>query len=245
MVATAAAAVATMLLLAPLLGLLPNATLASVVIVYSVPLIQPKEFRAIGKVRRMELYWALIACVGVLLFGTLKGIVVAIIVSLLGLASQSAHPHVYVIGRKRGEDVLRPISPEHDDETFEGLLILRPEGRLFFANAQFVSEQISALVNEHQPRVLVLDLSRVVDLEYSVLQALIEGDRRIAARGVTVWVAGLSPDVLEVVRRSALADQLGDRMLFNTRIAIARYQSLPPSDISLDNSLTSSAERGK
>lgn len=223
--ATAAAALATMMLLAPILGLLPNATLAAVVIVYSVPLIQPAEFRAIGKVRAMELRWALIACVGVLLFGTLQGIVIAIIVSLVGLSSQSAHPHVYVIGRKRGVDVLRPMSPEHpDDETIDGLLILRPEGRLFFANVQYVSEQINALVTQYQPRVLALDLSRVTDLEYSVVQALMEGDRRISARGVTVWLAGLSPDVLDVVRRSGLADQLGDRMLFNARAAIARYQ---------------------
>ena len=108
---TAAAAVATMLLLAPVLGLMPNATLAAVVIVYSVGLIQPAEFRAIRAVRTMEFRWALIACVGVLAFGTLKGIVVAIIVSMIGLASQVARPHVYVIGRKRGADVLRPLSP--------------------------------------------------------------------------------------------------------------------------------------
>ena len=136
---TGGAALATMLLLAPLLGLLPNATLAAIVIVYSVGLIQPAEFRAIRNVRTMEFRWALIACVGVLLFGTLKGIVVAIIVSMIGLASQTAHPRVSVIGRKRGADVLRPLSPEHpDDETFEGLLIVRPEGRLFFVNAQDV-----------------------------------------------------------------------------------------------------------
>ena len=50
------------------------------------------------------------------------------------------------IGRKRGADVLRPLSPEHpDDETFEGLLIARPEGRLFFVNAQSVAEQLDAL----------------------------------------------------------------------------------------------------
>ena len=136
-----------MLLLAPLLGLLPNATLAAVVIVYSVGLIQPAEFVAIRKVRTMEFRWAVVAALGVLLFGTLQGIVVAIIVSLIGLASQAARPRVHVIGRKRGADVLRPLSPEHpDDETFEGLLILRPEGRLFFVNAQNVAEQIEALV---------------------------------------------------------------------------------------------------
>ena len=129
---TAGSAAAIMLLLAPMLGLMPNATLAAVVIVYSVGLIQPAEFRAIRNVRAMEFRWALIACAGVLVFGTLKGIVVAIIVSMIGLASQTAHPRVHVIGRKRGADVLRPLSPEHpDDETFEGLLIVRPEGRLY------------------------------------------------------------------------------------------------------------------
>lgn len=51
-----------MLLLAPLLGLLPHATLAAVVIVYSVGLIQPMEFIAIRKVRTMEFLWAIVAC---------------------------------------------------------------------------------------------------------------------------------------------------------------------------------------
>ena len=56
---TAAAAAATMLVLAPLLGLLPQAVLAAIVIVYSIGLIAPAEFAAIGKIRRMELTWAL------------------------------------------------------------------------------------------------------------------------------------------------------------------------------------------
>jgi sulfate permease, SulP family len=225
---TAAAAVATMLLLAPLLGLMPNATLAAIVIVYSVGLIQPAEFRAIRSVRSMEFGWALIACVGVLVFGTLKGILVAIVVSMVGLASQTAHPRVSVIGRKRGADVLRPLSTEHpDDETFAGLLIVRPEGRLYFVNAQNVAEQIDALVAQHEPRVLVLDLSRVPDIEFSALQALMEGEKRAAGRGAVVWLAGLNPGVLEVVRRAGIDQQLGsERMSFNAREAIARYQAL-------------------
>ena len=171
-----------MLFIAPLLGLMPNATLAMVVIVYSVGLIKPSEFRAIRQVRTMESRWAVGAMLGVLLFGTLQGIVVAIIMSLIGLSSQAARPTVHVIGRKRGADVLRPVSPEFpDDETFEGLLILRPEGRLFFANAQSVAEQIQALVAKHKPRVLAIDMSRVPDIEYSALQALIEGEQRMSS----------------------------------------------------------------
>ncbi len=228
---TAAAALATMLLLAPLVGLLPHATLAAVVIVYSVGLIQPAEFRAIRGVRTMEFRWAVIACAGVLVFGTLNGIVVAIIVSMIGLSSQVAHPPVYVIVRKRGADVLRPQSPEHpDDEAFEGLLIVRPVGRLFFVNAQYVGERITALVAEHQPRVLVLDMSRVPDLEYSALQAMMEGERRWTEHGLTLWLADCNPAVLEVIRHAGLDKRLGkERLLFNARAAIEHFQALPKS----------------
>ena len=225
---TAGTALATMLLLAPILGLLPHATLAAVVIVYSVGLIQPAEFRAIRGVRTMEFRWALIACLGVLVFGTLKGIVVAIIVSMIGLASQTAHPRVSVIGRKRGADVLRPLTPEHpDDETFDGLLIVRPEGRLFFVNAQYVADQIQALVAQHKPRVLAIDMSRVPDVEYSALQMMLEGEKRWTEGGATVWLVGLNPGVLETAKHAGLDRRLGrERMLFNARAAIERYQAL-------------------
>jgi sulfate permease, SulP family len=210
------------------LGLMPNATLAAVVIVYSVGLIQPAEFLAIRNVRTMEFRWAVIAALGVLILGTLNGIVVAIIASMIGLASQTAHPRISVIGRKRGADVLRPLSPEHpDDEMFEGLLIVRPEGRLFFLNAQYVGEQINALIDEYKPRVIALDMSRVPDIEYSALQALMEGEKRATERGTTVWLVGLNPGALEVVRRAGLDERLGrERMLFNARAAIERYQAM-------------------
>ena len=225
---TAATSLATMLLLAPLLGLMPNATLAAVVIVYSVGLIKPAEFVAIRSVRSMEYRWALIACAGVLVFGTLKGIVVAIIASMIGLASQTAHPRVSVIGRKRGADVLRPLSPEHpDDETFGDLLVVRPEGRLFFMNAQHVADQISALVSQHKPRVVALDMSRVSDIEYSALQVLIEREKSATEHGIVWWLVGLNPGVLEVVRNTDLDERLGrERMLFNARAAIERHQAL-------------------
>ncbi len=132
-----------------------------------------------------------------------------------------------MVGRKRGADVLRPLSSEHpDDETFDGLLIARPEGRLYFLNAQFVAEHLDALVAQHAPRVLTIDLSRVPDVEYSALQMLAQLDQRMAARDVTVWVAGLNPGAMEAVRNAGLDNQLGpERMLFNARDAVARFQA--------------------
>jgi MFS superfamily sulfate permease-like transporter len=123
--------------------------------------------------------------------------------------------------------VLRPLSAEHpDDETFEGLLIVRPEGRLFFVNAQSVVERINALLAEYRPSVLALDMSRTPDLEYSALQALIEQEQRATRNGTLVWIVDLNPAVLEVVRNSALGERLGrERMLFSARDAIQRYQA--------------------
>jgi MFS superfamily sulfate permease-like transporter len=104
---------------------------------------------------------------------------------------------------------------------------VRPEGRLFFINAQNVTDRINELVAQHRPRVLVLDMSRVPDIEYSALQALMDGEKRAAGRGIVFWLAGLNPGVLEMVRHAQFDQRLGPgRMLFNAREAIARYEAL-------------------
>jgi sulfate permease, SulP family len=232
---TATAALATLILLAPLMGLMPQATLAAVVIVYSIGLIQPAEFRDILRIRTMEFVWALVAFAGVVVLGTLKGILVAVIVSLVALAYQAAHPRLYVLGRKPATDVFRPQSDTHpDDETFPGLLIVRPEGRLFFANAQRVGEQLWPLIDAARPKVVVMDFSAVPDIEYSALKMLIEGEERLRQRGAVLWLVALNPGVLRMVQRSPLGKTLGrERMLFNPQTAVERYlsQTAQPEEI--------------
>ncbi len=224
-VVTALLTLVTMLVLAPLIGLMPQATLAAVVIVYSIGLIQPGEFRAIRDVRRMEFLWAVAALAGVVLLGTLKGILVAIVLSLASLAHQIADPPVYVIGRKRGTNVFRARSDEQpDDETFPGLLMLRIEGRIFFANAERIAQKIRPLIEEQRPRVVLLDMRAVPDLEYTALKMLSEAEERQRELGVELWLVGLNPEVLSVVQRSSLGERLGrERMLFNLETAVARY----------------------
>ncbi|HKE44098.1 MAG TPA: SulP family inorganic anion transporter [Steroidobacteraceae bacterium] len=226
-VVTAIMTLLTMLLLSPLIGLLPQAVLAGVVIVYSVGLIKPADFLDILRIRRTEFIWAVAAFVGVMLFGTLKGILVAIIVSVVALAHQAANPRMYVLGRKPGTNVFRPLSPEHpDDETFPGLLLLRLGGRIFFLNAERTAERIRALNAEARARVVVLDLSGVFDLEYSALKAFIEAEKRQREAGVTLCLTELNPEVYAMVKRSALGATLGDeRLLHNLEIAIRRYTS--------------------
>jgi len=224
-VVTAAVAVITMLLLAPLVALMPQATLAAIVIVSCVHMIKPVEFREILRVRRTEFIWTLIAFAGVMLLGTLKGIIVAIVVSIVALSSQVANPPLYVIGRKPGTNVFRPRSKEHpEDETFPGLLILRPEGRIFFVNAEQLAHKIYLRVLESQPEIVVLDLSAVFDLEYTALKMLVAAERKARESGRRIWLSGMNPEVLSVIEKSSLGTDLGrEAMHFNLENAVRSY----------------------
>src|SRR5215475_6522950 len=230
---TASVALLTMLFLAPLIGLMPQATLAAIVIIYSIGLIQPADFHHILEIRRTEFLWALTALAGVVLLGTLQGILVAIVVSLVALAHQTANPPVRVLGRKPGTDVFRPRSKEHpEDETFPGLLIIRIEGGVFFANAGRIGEKVAALADEVKlkPKVVALDLSGVPDLEYTALKMLVEAEKRQREGGVSLWLVGLNPEVLSVIQRSPLGKILGrERMHFNLELAVSKYLAAPVS----------------
>ena len=224
---TAAAAVATLLLLAPVIALMPQAVLAAVVVAYSVELIQPAQFAHIRRIRNAEFIWALIAAAGVVLLGTLKGILVAVIASIVALAYQASHPPVYVVARKRGTAVFRRQSAEHaDDESWPGLLILRTEGRIFFLNAASMGEKMQGVIHEAKPRVVLLDFSAVFDLEYTALKMLTEAEDRLRRDGITLWLAALNPSVLEMVNRSPLGAALGrERLFFNLEAAVAKFQA--------------------
>jgi MFS superfamily sulfate permease-like transporter len=223
---TAAGGLATLLFLAPLIGLMPKAALAAVVIVYSLDLIQPSEFKDIRSVRTAEFRWALVAFAGVVLLGTLQGIVVAVIVSLLSLAHQAYNPPIYELGRKRGTTVFRQRTDEHpDDETWPGLLMLRIEGRLFFANAQRLGDVVWPLIEQAQPRVVLLDGRAIIDLEYTALKMLAEAEERLRRDGRELWLAGLNPSVFEVVERSKVGKALGrERMFLDLQSAVERFE---------------------
>jgi sulfate permease, SulP family len=228
-VVTALATLATMLFLAPLLSLMPHATLAAVVIFYSIGLIRPTEFAHILKIRRTEFTWALAAFAGVIALGTLKGILVAIVMSIVGLAYQVADPPVYVLGRKPGTNVFRQLSEEHPaDETFPGLVLLRIEGRLFFANTGNIAEKMRRLVDPSKPMVVAIDFSAVPDLEYTALKMLSEAMKRLRDRGVILWLVGLNPGVLRMVQKSELGEILGrEAMHFNLELAVTNYLAAP------------------
>jgi len=190
-------------------------------------MLKPIQFREILSVRRTEFSWAIVAFAGVVLVGTLKGIIVAIVVSLVTLAYHLADPPVYVLRRKPGTNVFRPQSPEHpEDESFPGLLLLRPEGPIFFANAAQIAHKIEPLISEIQPKVVALDASAVLDMEYTALKMFAQIAEKQSQNGIQLWLINMSPGVLAVVQRSPLGQLLRrEGMHFNLEIAVARYLS--------------------
>jgi high affinity sulfate transporter 1 len=216
-IVTGVVTLCALLFLGPLISKIPAAILAAVVIVATLPLVAPQDFAQIGRVRRTELVWALVACAGVVFLGTLRGILIAVVVSLVVLLHQANHPNVYVVVRKRGTDVFRRRSTEHpDDEEFPRLVVARTEGRVTFASGQQVISALQTLVDESLPAVLVLDCSAIPDIEYTALRMLVEFERKLAEGGVELWLAALNPRAIDVVRRIGLGDRLGRRRMFFT-----------------------------
>jgi len=218
---------ATLFLLAPAISLMPQAVLAAIVIVYSLDLVSLRDFRAIAAIRYTEFIWTLAAFAGVLLLGTLRGILVAVITSLVALGYQASNPPVYEVVRKPGTSVFRRRSEKHpEDESYPGLLMIRVEGRLFFGNTERVLDLVAPLVEAANPRVLVLDCRAIFDLEYSALKMLSEAEERVRRRGGELWLAALNPEAKRVVRRSPLGEALGpERMFYDLGHAVDRFRA--------------------
>lgn len=221
---TAACTLIVMLFLSRVIGLLPLCVLAAVVIVTTLPLINPADFKAIHHVRKDEFYWSLISFAGVMILGTLQGILVAVVISVLMIMYHANHPPVYLLGRKKGTDIYRNLELYPQDEVIPGLLILRTEGMLTFASIPRAADKFNALTAGREAKIMLLDLSAVPDIEYSALMQLEEAEQKMAESGTSLWVAGLNRRVLESIRRTALGERLKDgRIFYTVEEAVQQY----------------------
>lgn len=216
----------TLFFLATLIGLMPQATLGALVMVAALGLMKIGEFRAILRIRQVEFWWAITALMGVIVLGTLNGIFIAVVASLLSLIYEANHPPLYVLGRKPGTDVFRPYQASSGDELFPGLLILRTEGRLTFASAPRLRDKAWEYIREAQPQVIAFDMTAVPDIEYSALQMLTNFEEKLRGDGIVLWLVGLNPGAQNIIERSPLYKTLGqERMFLNAEQAFSAFQA--------------------
>lgn len=178
----------------------------------------------------MEFRWAFIAMAGVALLGTLQGILVAVVMSMVGLIVHANRRPVSIMARKPGTEIFRPLSPEHpEDETFPGLLIVKPEGNVHFANASRIGDQIWHHIHEYQPRVVAFDCSAIPDFEYTALKMLTEAEENARETGITLWLVALNPEPLRLIQNTPLGRTLGrERMFFTLPKVVEEYRKMVP-----------------
>lgn len=224
-----AAAVALVLVfLSALIAAMPKAALGALALVAAFSMIKPEKFRAIDRVRRLELVWALVAFAGVVLFGTLQGILIAVVLSILTLIYKANHPAVYAVAYNPERKVFRRAGDDPSAIEYPGLLILRTEGSLSFANATQTRDRLHDLVVTARPKVVVLECSAIPDIEYTALVMLTEAEATQRKRGVTLWLAGVNADLQKVLDRTPLGATLGpSRIHPNLFAALAAWQAGP------------------
>lgn len=229
---------ASLFLFAPVIGLLPNALLAAVVIASALSLFDLHGVVRILRVRALEGLLAVATFAGVLVFGILPGVLVAVALATADLVRRAARPHDAVLGRIRGKPGYRDIERWPGSETLPGLIIYRMDAPLFFANARFLREQVHKLIANAQAPVqmVVLDCGSMFDLDITGAETLEELDRDLDARGITLALAEPHAPMRHVLRRSGLLPKLGDANIFSTvgesiRAYVERAKADPGRDI--------------
>ena len=215
----AALTVATLLFLTGLFESLPEATLAAVVIAAVIELIDRWALvrlwrsytTALGGIygwaARVDLIAALAALFGVLLFDTLPGLFIGIVVSIVLLVYRSSRPHVAVLGRQPGEHHWVDLDRNPDATTVEHIVVPRPESGLFYANADNVADAVTDHL-EPDTTAVVLDLASVPVIDVSAVDMLVELHADLQRRQVTLCVARDIGQVRDVLQTAGGADLL-------------------------------------
>jgi sulfate permease, SulP family len=223
LVAAALAGIAAMFLTG-LIAAIPLAALGGLVANAVVKIIDVPTFRYLARVRRGDLAIALGCAIAVLLLGPLTGLVVAAVASSIDVVRRAAAMPWSTLG----------VPPDEPDGRYAagdgpasgtGLRILRPEGPLFFANAEDVRTTLIAAAAEPGTRWLVLDLEAVSDIDPTAAEALGAGITAAAGGGVVVAFSRVRAPIADLLARYGLVEVVGPYRIFATnRAAAAGYE---------------------
>lgn len=224
----AAIAVALVLLfLAGIIAEMPKATLGAIVLLSAIGLINLKDFNAIRNFSTIQFAWAIAAVIGVVTLGTLNGIFLAVVLSIITILLQSSYPPLYELARKPNTNVFRRRSISHpNDITLPGLLMIRTEGRLNFASAPNIRDKIIECIGKENPKVIVFEMAAVPDIDFTALQMLTDFFEDSAASGVELWLVALNQLPLDEIRRTKLGSELTNKQTFyNMSEAYKAYEA--------------------
>lgn len=190
--------VLTLLFLTGLFEKLPEATLSAVVIAAVIELVDFSSLAALyrvwtrrlgsiyGLAARADFAAAVAAMFGVLVFDTLPGLIIGISVSMLLLLYRVSEPHVAVLAKEGTRWV--DISAHPGLTTSDGIIVVRVEAGLFFANADHVRDRIDALVTD-TTTMIILDAETSPFIDVSGAQMLEQLRNSLAKKNISFRVA--------------------------------------------------------
>ncbi len=200
-----------LLFLTDLLSNLPSVVLASIVLVAVSGLINVRELRRLRQVSRFEFRIAMVALVSVLLLGILKGVLLAVVASILMLLARAARPHVAFLGRIPGTRRFSDLERNPDNETVPGVILFRVESSLFYFNVEHVREAVwQRLSAAAEPvRLVVCDLSTSPYVDTAGARMLSALHRDLTALGVQFRIADAHAAVRDILRAEGLDERVG------------------------------------
>jgi MFS superfamily sulfate permease-like transporter len=136
---------------------------------------------------------------------------IAVILSLVALVWRSSQSKLSVLGREPGKFTLSDIRRHPDNHRIPGLLIVRPDEGIFFANAESLYNEIIALAESTQPpvKVVLLDLEMSNQFDVPSVDLLVELKTELDQRAIELWLARVHGPVRGMLERSGFIQQLG------------------------------------
>lgn len=204
------------LFLTPLCRLLPEATLGAIVVVAVSGMMDVRELRRLYALRRADFLGAGVALVGVLALDVLPGLLLAVGVSLFLTVYRASVPRLSELGRAPGTLAFNDVRHTPRPLTVPGMLILRPNEGIFFANATSLRDEIMERLRHTGPstQALLLDLEVTVDLDVPGADMLAGLCDELAQRGVTLEVARVMASTRRMLDRTGVTAKVGEANLF-------------------------------
>ena len=228
-VTAAAAVLAVLYALGPLLAAFPLSALAALVIYAATLLIDVTALRRLISFRRGELVITAAAFIGVLALGILYGVLVAVGVSVAELLLRVARPHDAILGTVPGMAGMHDVDDYPQARTIPGLVVYRYDAPLFFANAQDFRRRALAAARSGGPdghaRWFVLNVEANVEVDFTALEALDQVRDELARDGTILALARVKQDLLVRLKTFGIAKKIGPGLLFPTLpAAVDAYQ---------------------
>ncbi|MGH2583560.1 MAG: SulP family inorganic anion transporter [Dehalococcoidia bacterium] len=210
---------------------LPQAVLGAIVISAIVGFFRVGDLRRIAGLERESFAIALVALGGVLILGPLPGMILAIVLSVLILLSRTSRPGISALGRAPDGTAYGAIERHAGYQPVPGLLIIRQDGMLFFANARKLRQEVLAAASRSSPpcAVLLLDLEMSPDLDIQSADVLEDTRVELAGSGIDLWLGGVHARVREMLKRVGYGGAEGeDRMFSDVAGAVAAFEQRKP-----------------